>query len=377
MIRLTRIGTVNSDFTEQADPFVMRRHESRITVDEKYREGLFRLEDSAYVMVVFGFHQADGFDLKGPIYSGEIKGVFASRSPRRPSPLGVSTVRLLSMADGVLAVRGLDALDGSPVFDIKPHAPVFDSGAEGWNGTADAGALDTGPETHPAYADPRFKMLRLVQSRDLAGCLLAAGTLHGHYCPGLALGVYASVAAMNRSRESFSDGLENLLAIVEVNSCFADGVQAVTGCTLGNNSLVYRDLGKTAFTLLRRGSPRGIRVSVKTDFGALLNETYPEFSTLFEKVIKKRAGSTEDMTAFKVKGREASFGLLSLPAERLFDIREVETEPPPFAPIVESLVCARCGEQVMKTKSVTAGADTLCRACAGAAVPCVTGAGIG
>jgi tRNA-Thr(GGU) m(6)t(6)A37 methyltransferase TsaA len=364
LIQLTQIGTVKSEFTEPADPFAMRKRESTIVVQEEYREGLYRLEESSYVQVVFGFHLADPRPLKGPVYSGETKGVFASRSPHRPTPLGVTTVKLNHSEDGILVVGGLDAIDGSPVYDIKPYAPVFDT-------------VEPPPrEAGEAYADPRIAIIRALKNNDLSACLLASGVLHGHFCPGLSLGVYASVTAMKRLREIHTDGMEDLVAVVETNNCFADGVQAVTGCTFGNNALVYHDLGKTAVTLLRGGKPEGVRVSVKPGFHDLLGTRYPEFSRLFDTVVKNRAGGADELSAFKVEGRKAAFGLLDLPADELFTSLVTAAAPPPRAPIVPSVTCTGCGEQVMETKTVPRDHGVLCRTCAGAPFPRVAGGGI-
>jgi formylmethanofuran dehydrogenase subunit E len=364
MVRLTQIGTVKSEFKKPADPFTMRKSESAILVQEEYREGLYRLGESSYLQVVFGFHLADQRPLKGSVYSGEIKGVFASRSPHRPTPLGVTTVKLNHLEDGVLVVGGLDAVDGSPVYDIKPYASIFD-------------AADPPPrETQETYADPRIAMIRALKSNDLSACLLASGVLHGHFCPGLALGVYASATGMKKLREIHTDGMEDLIAVVETNNCFSDGVQAVTGCTFGNNSLVYHDLGKSAVTLIRRGKPEGVRVSVKPGFHDLLGVRYPEFNRLFGTVVKNRAGGADELSAFKAEGKKAAFGLLDLPADNLFTFMVTAAAPPSRAPMVPSITCAACGEQVMETKSVSRARKVFCRPCAGEPFPRVTGGGI-
>jgi len=90
---------------------------------------------------------------------------------------------------------------------------------------------------------PRYRLLQAIRDRDACQCLVRTAEIHGHYCPGSALGVLASVYGLNLlgTGDFPADGLENLMAIVEINACFADGVQIVSGCTLGNNALVYRD----------------------------------------------------------------------------------------------------------------------------------------
>jgi tRNA-Thr(GGU) m(6)t(6)A37 methyltransferase TsaA len=364
MITLTEIGKIRSNVKEKADPFEMRKLESTIIIHKKYKEGLFCLDESAYIQVIFGFHLSHRYSLQCPVYSGETKGVFASRSPNRPSPLGVTTVKLLTIEDTTLTVSGLDAVDGSPVYDIKPYAPIFDECEAGdikkkWN-----------------YSSPRSDIVTLIRSNNLSRFLLEAGKLHGHYCPGLTLGVYASVSGMQTLFPVFSDGMEKMLAIIEVNSCFADGVQFVTGCTFGNNALIYRDLGKTSVTLAVRGKPEGLRITVKPGFRDILDRDFPEFSALFNKVVKERSADENDMAAFMIKGREASFGLLSYPADILFQFNDISIQLPPYAPVANSVRCSECGEEVMELKAVKKNNRLYCRTCSDVGFPCVTGEGI-
>jgi tRNA-Thr(GGU) m(6)t(6)A37 methyltransferase TsaA len=97
--------------------------ESRIVLDPDLAPGLHGLEHEPRILVVFHFHLAEGFELhqhpRGDP-SRPPRGVFALRSPRRPNPIGVSEVELLEIRGNVLRVRGLDAVDGTPVLDLKP-----------------------------------------------------------------------------------------------------------------------------------------------------------------------------------------------------------------------------------------------------------------
>ncbi|MDI3520833.1 MAG: tRNA (adenine37-N6)-methyltransferase [Anaerophaga sp.] len=93
---------------------------SKIVIDKKFESGLYKIEYQKFIDVIFYFHKSGEFNLVGPIFTGETRGVFASRSPRRPNGLGVSTVRLLKRQENILIVSGLDAIDGTPVIDLKP-----------------------------------------------------------------------------------------------------------------------------------------------------------------------------------------------------------------------------------------------------------------
>jgi formylmethanofuran dehydrogenase subunit E len=163
------------------------------------------------------------------------------------------------------------------------------------------------------------------------------------------------------------------MAVVEINACFADGVQAVSGCTLGNNALVYRDLGRLAVTFAIRGKETGVRVSVRPDFRSLVAKASPEFFPLMEKVVKNRAGSAREKAAFREKGREAAFALIQHPVEDLLTIETVRPLLPDYAPITGSVVCPSCGEMIMATKVTGSG---LCLICAGEEYSQVEGRGI-
>lgn len=117
------IGYVENEFDEPAAPEQIRSTEARIILDPSLVEGLIGLEPGQQIMVLFYFHRSEGYDLlqhpRGD-QSQSKRGVFTLRSPRRPNPIGVTVVELVSIKGNVLRVRGLDAIDGSPVLDLKP-----------------------------------------------------------------------------------------------------------------------------------------------------------------------------------------------------------------------------------------------------------------
>jgi tRNA-Thr(GGU) m(6)t(6)A37 methyltransferase TsaA len=101
----------------------LRAAESRIVLDEELVPALEGLEKESRILVVFHFHRSEGWDLlqhpRGDATRTK-RGVFALRSPRRPNGIGVTEVDLLGIENNVLRVRGLDAVDGTPVLDLKP-----------------------------------------------------------------------------------------------------------------------------------------------------------------------------------------------------------------------------------------------------------------
>jgi tRNA-Thr(GGU) m(6)t(6)A37 methyltransferase TsaA len=116
------IGRVENEFDEPAAPDEIRSAESRIIIDSSLVPGLQGLEPGQQIMVVFYFHLSEGFDLlqhpRGD-QSRSRRGVFSLRSPNRPNPIGVTIVDLISVEGNVLRVRGLDAINGTPVLDLK------------------------------------------------------------------------------------------------------------------------------------------------------------------------------------------------------------------------------------------------------------------
>ena len=97
--------------------------------------------------------------------------------------------------------------------------------------------------------------------------------------------------------------MEEVVAIVECNNCFTDGIQVVTGCTFGNNALIYKDLGKTAVTVARRHDGAAVRLVVQPDFRERMFGRYPAAGPLFEKVVVQRQGTPRTSTASTTCGR--------------------------------------------------------------------------
>jgi tRNA-Thr(GGU) m(6)t(6)A37 methyltransferase TsaA len=121
-VTFTPIGYVKNDFGAPATSETIAAAESRVVVAPEFVEGLMGLEAGQRVMVVFYFHLVQSYALlqhpRGD-RSRPRRGVFALHTPYRPNPIGVTVVDLLSVEGNVLRVRGLDALNGTPILDIK------------------------------------------------------------------------------------------------------------------------------------------------------------------------------------------------------------------------------------------------------------------
>jgi tRNA-Thr(GGU) m(6)t(6)A37 methyltransferase TsaA len=117
------IGLIENEYDTPTLPETIRSAESTIRLSQDLSLGLQGLETGRQVMVIFYFHKSAGFDLlqhpRGD-QSRPKQGVFTLRSPHRPNPIGVTIVDILAVEGNTLRVRGLDALNGTPVLDIKP-----------------------------------------------------------------------------------------------------------------------------------------------------------------------------------------------------------------------------------------------------------------
>ncbi len=346
---MNEIGVVKNSILKPEDPFKMKKETSRIIIHKRYEEGLYKIDNSEYLQILFYFHEAERKkELKGPVYTGEVKGVFASRSQHRPSPIGLTTVKLLKRDGRILKVEGLDAISGTPVIDIKPFALPMD--------THEIERI----KEEVYMRDPRIKIMRLIRCWDLKTLLQEAAILHGHYCPGLAFGVMAGAYVIKETGWK-NDGMENMFIITETNNCSSDGIQFVTGCTFGNNSLIFRDIGKIAFTVIYRNG-EGIRLFLKKDLREIFNED-EEYFELFEKIIKRREGNDEDMERFKNLARKMSFKIISMEVHDLFKFNHIKMEIPDQARIYDDFICPKCQERVIKTRSIKKNGNLYCISC--------------
>ncbi len=141
LLRLEPIGLVHSPFTSQAGVPVQPalagpKDEGTIEIYEQFAAGLDGLDGFERIWVVSWFHRAGPVRLRvTPYLERQERGLFATRAPSRPNPIGISPVRLLRRTGPLLYVADLDLLDGTPVLDLKPYAPTFDvfpASRQGW-----------------------------------------------------------------------------------------------------------------------------------------------------------------------------------------------------------------------------------------------------
>jgi tRNA-Thr(GGU) m(6)t(6)A37 methyltransferase TsaA len=133
------IGVIHSPFTEKdKTPIQTSRSQAvgRVEVYPEFAEGLKDIEALSHVYLLYVFHASSGYSLHvKPFLDDQEHGLFATRYPYRPNPIGLSIVKLLTRNGNSLTVEGIDVLDGTPLLDIKPYIPDFDHRSEvktGW-----------------------------------------------------------------------------------------------------------------------------------------------------------------------------------------------------------------------------------------------------
>jgi tRNA-Thr(GGU) m(6)t(6)A37 methyltransferase TsaA len=138
-ITFTPIGTIHSPFTDlegmPIQPAGAREAIGTVVVDPAYEAGLQDLEGFSHLYLLYHFHRAAPMRLRVvPFFDSREHGIFATRSPSRPNPIGLSIVELLEVRGNRLTVRGIDVLDGTPLLDIKPYIDAFDRVEESRSG---------------------------------------------------------------------------------------------------------------------------------------------------------------------------------------------------------------------------------------------------
>jgi len=134
------IGVIHSPFKSKEgvpiQPAFAKGVEGYIEVFPEYVEGLKDLEGFSHIILIYHLHLSKGYNLLvKPFLDNVLRGVFATRAPRRPNPIGFSVVRLREIEGSILRILDVDIIDGTPLLDIKPYVPEFDCHSDakaGW-----------------------------------------------------------------------------------------------------------------------------------------------------------------------------------------------------------------------------------------------------
>ena len=143
-IEFLPIGIIHTPFMElegmPIQPPGAANVKGTVEVFEIFRSGLKDLDGFSHIILLYHFHHSHGFNLHVvPFLDSEERGLFATRAPKRPNPIGLSVVQLDKIKEGTLFIRNVDILDGTPLLDIKPYVPEFDAQEKvrtGWLGKA-------------------------------------------------------------------------------------------------------------------------------------------------------------------------------------------------------------------------------------------------
>jgi tRNA-Thr(GGU) m(6)t(6)A37 methyltransferase TsaA len=133
------IGIIHSPFTDKKQTPIQpprSRAVGRVEVYPEFAEGLQDIEGFSHIILLYVFHCSTEYTLRvEPFLDDKKRGLFATRYPCRPNPIGLSIVRLLARQENLLEIEGVDVLNGTPLLDIKPYVPEFDTRTDvqtGW-----------------------------------------------------------------------------------------------------------------------------------------------------------------------------------------------------------------------------------------------------
>lgn len=131
-MKIHPIGIIHSHYKQMTGTPIQTAFsddcEGTVEIFPNYQKGLKDLDGFSHIILIYYFHKSTGYSLLcRPFLDDVERGLFATRAPRRPNPIGLSVVRLKEINDNILRVSSLDILDETPLLDIKPYIPRFDS----------------------------------------------------------------------------------------------------------------------------------------------------------------------------------------------------------------------------------------------------------
>ena len=179
---------------------------------------------------------------------------------------------------------------------------------------------------------------------------------HGHRCPGLAMGYRVANLALKELGLRAKD--EELVAIVENDSCAVDAIQFICGCTFGKGNLIFKDFGKQVYTFIRRPDSEAVRIAVKWE----PPPEDPETEAIWDRYTD---GDRSAEVVAVVQDRKARKMNTILEAEdgELFKVERVQAEMPEPAKIYKSITCTNCGEKVIEPRIRIIEGKQICIPC--------------
>lgn len=179
---------------------------------------------------------------------------------------------------------------------------------------------------------------------------------HGHSCPGVAIGIRAAELAI---KELGDPEKIQMVAVTETDMCGVDAIQYLTSCTYGKGNLLHRDLGKMAFNFFDRASGRGLRAVFVADAKQFMGEGMADLNAKVASGAATEADREQQSNVREAWGKQ----IMSLPLDELFTVSQPQMTLPRPPSILQSLVCEKCGEGVMESRTRRFQGKTLCIPC--------------
>ncbi|MFQ5722067.1 MAG: tRNA (N6-threonylcarbamoyladenosine(37)-N6)-methyltransferase TrmO [Candidatus Aminicenantales bacterium] len=142
-IKFKAIGIAHSPFRKKEDigPYLysnsnaLEQVQGELEIFKEYEAGLKDVECFSHLIVIFLFHKCQGFKLQTvPFGDDKMRGIFATRSPHRPNPIGLTTVKIIKRQGNIIKVAGVDMFEGTPILDLKPYTPKDQNRLSSWVG---------------------------------------------------------------------------------------------------------------------------------------------------------------------------------------------------------------------------------------------------
>ena len=179
---------------------------------------------------------------------------------------------------------------------------------------------------------------------------------HGHWCPGLAIGIRAGEWAL---REMGRAGDEEVAALTETDMCACDAIQVLVGCTFGKGNLFHLDYGKPAFSFFRRSDGKSARLVFEP--GDFLQEE-ENILALLSRKMREGVATAQDEEDRRILRERRARKIMEADFEQLYQVKEAGPMPAK-ARVLESLRCESCGETAMESRTHRLLGRTLCRPC--------------
>jgi formylmethanofuran dehydrogenase subunit E len=179
---------------------------------------------------------------------------------------------------------------------------------------------------------------------------------HGHWCPGLAIGIRASEWALKEMGKAPD---EEIVVVAETDMCGVDAVQYLVGCTFGKGNLIHKDYGKNAFTFYRREDGKAVRLVARP---GIYGNTGATMGKLHRKMLEQGLTEEEEQVWRETRAT-VSKRIMESDLTDLFEVKTPVGPVPKMARILAPMVCESCGETVMETRTRHFGGQLLCIPC--------------